>query len=197
MDRGAARSRKRTKQLDKPVSRTHERPGPNSRAPATVTTTGNAHPTRDAGPEAGPSRQRQQKAAKGEFRTKSIHARDDEPLFKPTSGFESARPVIARKRRGEEREEQSRDPALYRPKAIRESTALVYSSSPFTLPPDLSHVTRLDLEGSGVTDVSWLKGSKVTWLSLKGCQLEKGWDAVGSLDALSGQSVFILNITGD
>jgi hypothetical protein len=83
------------------------------------------------------------------------------------------------------------DPARFRPKAIRDSVALVWSQNTFPLPPPadiLANVTRVDLTGSDCTDVSWLSGTKVTWLSLKGCKIEKGWDAVGSLSNLAGMS---------
>ncbi|OCF78510.1 hypothetical protein I204_00450 [Kwoniella mangroviensis CBS 8886] len=93
------------------------------------------------------------------------------------------------------REEQSKDPSLYVPKAIRTSSALIYSKEPFDLPPSLerlANVTRIDLAGSGVKDVSWLKDAKgVTWLSLNGCQVESGWKQVGELDKLT-----VLNING-
>ncbi|WWD08364.1 hypothetical protein V865_006476 [Kwoniella europaea PYCC6329] len=93
------------------------------------------------------------------------------------------------------REEQSKDPSLYVPKAIRTSSALIYSKEPFDLPPSperLANVTRIDLAGSGVKDVSWLKDAKgVSWLSLNGCQIERGWEQVGELDKLT-----VLNING-
>ena len=75
-------------------------------------------------------------------------------------------------------------------KAVRTSSALIYRSSPFSLPPSpttLSGITRLDLAESGVEDISWLKGSQVTWLNLSGCRIKQGWDAVGSLQGLTGQ----------
>lgn len=86
-------------------------------------------------------------------------------------------------------EEQSRDPALYTAKAIRDASALIWRHGAFPLPPPadvLRGVRRVDLEGSGVRDISWLKGAGVTWLSLSGCGIERGWDAVGSLAELSG-----------
>jgi hypothetical protein len=82
------------------------------------------------------------------------------------------------------------DPARFRPKAIRDSTALIWSQGPFPLPPSaeaIANVTRVDLTGSECTDVTWLAGSKVTWLSLKGCKVQKGWDEVGALDNLAGK----------
>ncbi|WWD20605.1 hypothetical protein CI109_105081 [Kwoniella shandongensis] len=90
--------------------------------------------------------------------------------------------------------EQSKDPSLYQPKAIRTAVALIYSQDPFPIPPpaeSLTTIRRVDLTGSGATDVSWLEGTGVTWLSLAGCQIEKGWEAVGSLQELS-----VLNISG-
>ncbi|WRT70583.1 uncharacterized protein IL334_007581 [Kwoniella shivajii] len=92
------------------------------------------------------------------------------------------------------REVQSKDPSLYKPKAIRTSAALIYSQERFSLPPSselLANVRRVDLSGSDVTDVSWLEGTGVTWLSLNGCKITKGWDAVGSLEELT-----VLNING-
>lgn len=82
------------------------------------------------------------------------------------------------------------DPARFRPKAIRDSAALIWSQGPFALPPSkesLANVTRVDLAGSECADVSWLQGTNVTWLNLKGCPIEKGWDAVGSLHDLAGE----------
>lgn len=83
------------------------------------------------------------------------------------------------------------DPNQYKPKAIRTSAALIYSESPFPLPPTpdmLANVRRVDLAGSGVTDVSFLQDTGVTWLSLVGCPVEKGWKAVASLKELAGGS---------
>jgi hypothetical protein len=51
----------------------------------------------------------------------------------------------------------------------------------------LKSVRRVDLSGSGATDVSWLEGMDVTWLSLSGCRVEKGWEAVGGSKELSGE----------
>ncbi|GFZ48197.1 hypothetical protein JCM24511_05945 [Saitozyma sp. JCM 24511] len=85
------------------------------------------------------------------------------------------------------------DPNQYKPKAIRTSAALIYSESPFPLPPTpdmLANVRRVDLAGSGVTDVSFLQDTGVTWLSLVGCPVEKGWKAVASLKELA-----VLNIS--
>ena len=50
-------------------------------------------------------------------------------------------------------------------------------------------VRRVDLSGSGVTDVSWVTGG-VTWLSLAGCPVEKGWEAIGELKELSGTPMY-------
>lgn len=91
------------------------------------------------------------------------------------------------------------DPARFRPKAIRDSAALIWSQGEFPLPPpneSLAKVTRVDLTGSDCTDVSWLKGTNVTWLSLKGCKIHSGWDAVGSLTDLTGKSAQGLFKTG-
>ncbi|TXT03861.1 hypothetical protein VHUM_04284 [Vanrija humicola] len=95
-------------------------------------------------------------------------------------------------------EEQSKDPANYTAKAIRSAKALVFSQEAFTIPPPaerLAGVTRVDLEGSGATDVSWLAGSSVTWLSLKGCEVVDGWDAVGGLADLSVLNISATGIT--
>lgn len=84
------------------------------------------------------------------------------------------------------REEQSRDPELYKAKAVRSNAALDWSAGPFELPPaSLEGITRVDLTGSGVTDVSWLRGSSVRWLGVSGCKIED-WSAVGSLSELTG-----------
>ncbi|WWC98695.1 hypothetical protein V866_005588 [Kwoniella sp. B9012] len=128
-------------------------------------------------PQAGPSKPRPQGS-------------QAEPTGRPTL------PKSNNKKRDRHvREEQSKDPSLYVPKAIRTSSALIYSKEPFDLPPSperLANVTRIDLAGSGVKDVSWLKDAKgVTWLSLNGCQIERGWEQVGELDKLT-----VLNING-
>ncbi|WWC72487.1 uncharacterized protein I206_106449 [Kwoniella pini CBS 10737] len=104
---------------------------------------------------------------------------------------ESEKPKPKRKERFN-RDSQSKDPSLYVPKAIRTSAALIYSQSPFSIPPTpeiLASVRRVDLNGSGVTDVRWLKGTGVTWLSLNGCKIEHGWEEVGDLQELT-----VLNI---
>jgi hypothetical protein len=80
----------------------------------------------------------------------------------------------------------------YKPKAIRTAAALIWSEGAFDLPPSeerMENVRRVDLSGSGVTDVSWIKGG-VTWLSLAGCPVEQGWEAVGELKELSGMSMY-------
>lgn len=85
--------------------------------------------------------------------------------------------------------ESTDDPNQYKPKAIRTASALIYIQSPFPLPPPrdlLKNVRRVDLAGSGCTDVSWLEGSGVTWLSLSACEIKEGWEAVGALEELSG-----------
>ncbi|KAL1409861.1 hypothetical protein Q8F55_003860 [Vanrija albida] len=111
----------------------------------------------------------------------------------PSDGVHPER--AERKRKAEE---QSKDPANYTAKAIRSAKALVYSQEPFDLPPPaerLAGVTRVDLEGSGATDVSWLAGSSVTWLSLKGCAVVDGWEAVGGLADLSVLNISATGIT--
>jgi hypothetical protein len=67
---------------------------------------------------------------------------------------------------------------------------LIYSKDPFPVPPPkelLNNVRRVDLEGSGVTDLGFLEGTGVTWLSVKGCKVETGWEAVGGLGELAGR----------
>ena len=185
MDRGAARSRKRAQKSDKPEG---------SSVPAHTT---HAKGSKGIRPpmEAGPSGERQVKARDDRRNGDTSGSRSQKDLQGHTQAARSRPlssdnlPTKRHKPRNEEKEEQSRDPTLYRPRAIRDSTALVYSSTPFATPPTLQNVTRLDLEGSGVTDISWIKGSGVTWLSLKGCTIESGWDAVGSLDGLTGKLV--------
>jgi len=97
-----------------------------------------------------------------------------------------AKPLPQKKQRPRP-EDQSRDPALYTAKAVRSNAALNWASGPFQLPPpSLEGITRVDLTGSGVTDVSWLAGSGVRWLGLSGCVI-KDWSAVGSLEQLTGE----------
>lgn len=83
------------------------------------------------------------------------------------------------------------NPDQFKPKAIRTAAALIFSQAPFELPPPaemLSKVTRIDLSGSAVEDVGWLAGLQgVTWLSLAGCKVHTGWEAVGSLVNLAGK----------
>lgn len=102
------------------------------------------------------------------------------------------------------RPERAKKPELdeavrYKPKAIRTSAALIWSEGAFEVPPKperLEGVRRVDLSGSGITDVSWIKGG-VTWLSLAGCPVEKGWEAIGDLNELSGTSLLTLSILRD
>lgn len=92
---------------------------------------------------------------------------------------------------GKKKEQEDRGPDQYKAKAIRTAHALVYSQAPFAIPPPaerLEGVTRVDLEGSGCEDVSWLPAS-VTWLNLKGCAVTSGWDVVGSLEGLTGEFI--------
>ncbi|WVQ70746.1 hypothetical protein IAR50_000268 [Cryptococcus sp. DSM 104548] len=134
-----------------------------------------------------------------------------EQALKPAAGPSTKKaeePVVARNSEGLELKkderpprkkrygqgEQPKDPSLYKPKAVRSAAALIYSESAFPIPPpkeSLENVRRVDLSGSGAQDVSWLEGMSVTWLSLAGCPVEKGWEAVGSLSELT-----VLNISG-
>lgn len=85
------------------------------------------------------------------------------------------------------------DPNRFKAKAVRTAHALIYSQEQFVIPPPperLEGVTRIDLEGSGCSDVSWLPAS-TTWLSLKNCPVTEGWDTVGGLENLA-----VLNISG-
>lgn len=84
------------------------------------------------------------------------------------------------------------DPNQYKPKAIRTSVALIYKDAPFPIPPTaamLGNVRRVDLSGSGATDVRWLHGTSLTWLSLAGCEVVEGWAEVGGMDMLSGELI--------
>lgn len=99
------------------------------------------------------------------------------------SGTGSSRPERPKKK------EMLDEAVRYKPKAIRSSAALIWSEGAFEVPPSVERmegVRRVDLSGSGVTDVSWVKGG-VTWLSLAGCPVEKGWEAIGELKELSGK----------
>ncbi|ORY29688.1 hypothetical protein BCR39DRAFT_531650 [Naematelia encephala] len=148
MDRGAARSRKRSGKVDRPIaSATRPNPAGPSRSNST-------------------SQDRPKKALPGQHRQPHIRA---------------------------PREAQSKDPSLYVAKAVRTAAALNYAQEPFPIPPSkevLTNVRRVDLSGSGVTDISWLQGTGVTWLSLADCPIEVGWEAVGSLTDLA-----VLNIS--
>lgn len=161
MDRGAARSRKREEKLLKQQEK------------AKIEAAAEAAPAESSRAVKG--------AGKGKRQNIKNGANDDEAA---DSGDESGKKNVHADRR------QDPNPELYKSKAIRTARALVYSQAAFELPVPaerLAGVTRVDLEGSGCTDVSWLAGSGVTWLSVKGCPIEKGWDAVGSLDALAGE----------
>lgn len=151
MDKGAARSRKRTQ------------PSSNSETSAPKNTASNSSTIREpistSTSQSGPSR--------------------------------PSRPASVHKSRSI-REPQSRDPALYRAKAVRSAAALVYSEDAFPLPPPkdiLKGVRRIDLAGSGVKDIDWLKDcGEVTWLNLAGCEGLSGWEGIGHLEKLSGES---------
>lgn len=87
-----------------------------------------------------------------------------------------------------QKEKPEAGPDQYKAKAIRTAHALVYAQGAFDLPPPperLAGVTRVDLDGAECADISWLPAS-VTWLSVKGCQVTKGWDVVGGLEGLTG-----------
>ncbi|CAD6586621.1 MAG: hypothetical protein TREMPRED_004501 [Tremellales sp. Tagirdzhanova-0007] len=89
-----------------------------------------------------------------------------------------------------QRQAKTDDVNQYKPKAIRTAAALIYNEAAFSTPPSravLRNVKRVDLAGSGSTDVSWLEDSSVTWLNLTGCKVKKGWEAVGKLKDLSGK----------
>jgi hypothetical protein len=50
-------------------------------------------------------------------------------------------------------------------------------------------VRRIDLAGSGVKDIEWLKDcDEVTWLNLAGCEDVAGWEGLTGLRNLSGRS---------
>ncbi|WWC65149.1 uncharacterized protein I303_107763 [Kwoniella dejecticola CBS 10117] len=169
MDRGAARSKKRATKAQAPVQ-----------APTTTSQVG----------QAGPSNPNPKFNAKSKSNSQS---QDEAREGIRTAQDGSATSRFKRKERPD-RDRQSKDPSLYVPKAIRTSAALIYSQSPFPIPPTsevLASVRRLDLSGSGVTDVKWLKGTGVTWLSLNGCQIQEGWEEVGELQELT-----VLNING-
>jgi hypothetical protein len=96
----------------------------------------------------------------------------------------NGRRVPAEKKVKEAPEPQSRDPSLYKAKAIRSATALVW---PCTIPPpSLEGITRVDLTNSGVKNVEWLRGSGVRWLGLSGCKVDD-WDVIGTLQELTGE----------
>lgn len=112
-------------------------------------------------------------------------------------GDRGDRPQRERKERKPRPLKQNRvdpnDPNRFKAKAVRTAHALVFSQEAFAIPPPaerLAGVTRIDLEGSGCADVSWLPAS-TTWLSLKNCPVTAGWDTVGGLENLA-----VLNISG-
>ncbi|KAK8850422.1 hypothetical protein IAR55_004340 [Kwoniella newhampshirensis] len=168
MDKGAARSRKRAAKSAQPAPSA----GPStSQGPVVV-------PSDPDNDQSGPS---------SRPRPRPRPPAGDEVDSKPEGKHR-----FSRKR--PRNEEQSKDPALYKPKAIRTAVALIYSQAPFPIPPPaetLTTIRRVDLAGSGAEDVSWLEGTGVTWLSLAGCRIGNGWEAVGSLKELS-----VLNISG-
>lgn len=155
MDRGAARSRKRTQAGDKEAKRPSDS---NPQLAKLLADKGGKNDGKGKG--------------KGRPRDAGQKKEGGRPRVKP-------------------KPEEDRGPDQYKAKAIRTAHALVYSQSAFAIPPPperLEGVTRVDLEGSGCTDVSWLPGS-VTWLNLKGCPVTEGWDVVGGLDGLTGKQL--------
>lgn len=167
MDRGAARSRKRSQKVEKEVA-AGDKPavaGPSDR------------PSKAAG--------KGKRERNGGDRTERPAKRQREDGGTGAAGDkdgEDEKPM----RRG--RKPVDLGPDRFKPKAIRQAHALVYSQAAFSIPPPadkLEGVTRVDLEGSECTDVSWLPSS-VTWLNLKSCPISAGWDVVGNLN-LTGE----------
>jgi len=186
MDRGAARSRKRA---TRPQT-------------ATLTGSGQNHSV------AGPSRHAEptKPSLETERHLKSTKRPDDGQAGRHPHPQSSAQAISQcsetgqqphrfKKQRKGRQDNSTVDPANFQPKAIRTSAALIYSKEPFPIPPPqevLSNVRRVDLEGcSDITDLGWLEGTGVTWLSLKGCKgiKESGWEAVGGLRELAGECV--------
>ncbi|AAW41124.1 hypothetical protein CNA05900 [Cryptococcus deneoformans JEC21] len=136
---------------------------------------------------------------RGAARSRKRSQKDIKPSAAHPPAFEErSKPVgpeqRPKKQKRPERGEQSKDPSLYKPKAVRTSAALIYSEAPCALPPpteQLENVRRIDLSGSEAKDVSWLNGLGVTWLSLANCPIQQGWEAVGTLSELT-----VLNISG-
>ncbi|OCF39822.1 hypothetical protein I317_06374 [Kwoniella heveanensis CBS 569] len=190
MDRGAARSRKRAAQGSKPNPAQSAVPGPGPSTPSTSTShwgesSGRAsHAERESAPQRG--------RGKRPFGTREGHQ------GRPSKKTDRSAPGVTDEPKNEiprgPRHNPNNDPNQYKPKAIRTSAALIYSQSAFSIPPSsetLKTVRRVDLSGSGCTNVSWLLGTEVTWLSVAGCQIQDGWEAIGSLQNLS-----VLNISG-
>ncbi|OWZ61105.1 hypothetical protein C366_00615 [Cryptococcus neoformans Tu401-1] len=136
---------------------------------------------------------------RGAARSRKRARKDTKPSAADTPVFqEPSKPIVPeqrpKKQKRPERGEQSKDPSLYKPKAVRISAALIYSETPCALPPpieQLGNVRRIDLSGSEAKDVSWLEGLGVTWLSLANCPVQQGWEAVATLSELT-----VLNISG-
>ena len=139
---------------------------------------------------------------RGAARSRKRSQKDIKPSAAHPPAFEErSKPVgpeqRPKKQKSPERGEQSKDPSLYKPKAVRTSAALIYSEAPCALPPpteQLENVRRIDLSGSEAKDVSWLNGLGVTWLSLANCPIQQGWEAVGTLSELTGESDFAVSI---
>lgn len=80
----------------------------------------------------------------------------------------------------------------FTPKQPPPGTALVIASSLEPIPSAevLAKLRRLDLLNAGFDDVSWLKDApSLTWLNLNGNPVTKGWDVVGKLSELTGESI--------
>ncbi|WVF67980.1 hypothetical protein IAT40_002742 [Kwoniella sp. CBS 6097] len=191
MDRGAARSRKKAAQGSKPAQGGFTAaggPGPSSASTSTSQKT--ERRGREPRSEHGGGLQ----SGKGRRSHGPRDSAQDRPVEKNGIPAPGEKDTPAKEQPRGPRHNPNNDPNQYKPKAIRTSAALIYSQSAFPIPPPaetLKTVRRVDLTGSGCTDVSWLNGTEVTWLSVAGCQIQDGWDAVGNLKDLS-----VLNISG-
>lgn len=179
MDRGAARSRKRA---TKPIIPT-EALGESTAGPSTHA---QSRPKTSGVPP------RQQSLLSSSHGPGQPHSGSVRP---PRESSEPKQPHRFQKQRKGRQDNSNTDPANFQPKAIRTSAALIFSKDPFPIPPTkevLQNVRRVDLEGSGVTDVGFLQGTGVTWLSLKGCKVTQGWEAVGGLSELAGECTAVV-----
>ncbi|EIW69768.1 hypothetical protein TREMEDRAFT_61533 [Tremella mesenterica DSM 1558] len=178
MDRGAARSRKRAAKLTQapistssavPTSRNPSLPfSPSSRSPPSLAT---------------PSTSKHDASA--------LHPSSERYNQKRHLDKEQRVRLKAEKQR---QHEDISNPDRFKPKAVRTSTALIYSSSPFDIPPSrekLENITRLDLSGSETEDVTWVgQAKKITWLNLAGCKIKRGWESLEESENLT-----VLNIS--